>query len=164
MICAVTLTADEFKQVHNALCSLRSVRETIEGIVREPITDKLAMAIFNMEQGLQGAYEQESKDFHRRGKHYDSVKEDLGIRGSEWSIYEVSDLNEPHPFGDVDCVVYDQHWGEKDIAVKVNGSTWAALWVSANACIRDSGDQHHVFIERLTPIKGTKNLRLSTGS
>lgn len=165
MHCDVTLAANEFKQVHNALCSLRSVRETLDGVVREPIVDKLAKVIRDMEQGLKGAYEQESKDFDRRSKHYDSVKEDLGIRGSEWSVYEVSDLNEAHPFEGATVVSYKDHWGEKPVQSLINGRTWSALWIAANACIRDSGDQHHIFIERFRRSEeDPKVLFLSTGS
>jgi len=165
MYCDVKLTANEFKRVHNALCSLRSVRETLEGIVREPISEKLTLAILDMEEGLQGAYEQDNNDFKRRSQHYDEVKAQLGIRGSEWSVYEVADLNERHTFEGATTVCYKDHWGGKPVSVPINGSTWAALWIAANACIRDSGDEHHVFIERFRPCKDDpKVLYLGTGS
>ena len=165
MNCAVTLTADEFKQVHNALCSLRSVRETLEGVVREPITDKLAKAIDDMYKGLQGAYEQERNDFSRKSKHYDDVKAQLALKNSEWSIYEVGDLSERHPYEGARKVVYKDHWGEHPVECRINGLTWAALWTAADACIRDSRDSHHVFIERFRVSKEDPTvLYLVTGS
>ena len=146
MYCSVTLTADEFKKIHNALCELRSVRETLDGVVREPITDKMARAIGAMEKGLQGAYAQDHADMDRKQDHYDRIKEELGLK-SIWSVFEVSDLSTRHPFEGATKVVYKDHWGDKPTECRINGLTWAALWVAADACIRDSGDNHHVFIE-----------------
>jgi len=52
--------------------------------------------------------------------------------------------------------------GDKPIVKSVNGLTYAALYVAADACIRDSGDEHHVFIERFKQVGST--LLLTTGS
>ena len=159
-----TLTAEEFKTIHNALCDMRSVYETLQGVVREPITDKLSKAIREMETGLARAYEEEHKSFDRKSKHYESVSEELGLK-SIWSVYEVDNLSDRHPFEGADRVVYKDHWGEKPVQCSVNGLTWAALYVAADACIRDSGDNHHIFIERFLPSKDDpRTLILSTGS
>ena len=104
------------------------------------------------------------QDFYRKKDHYDSVRQELGLR-SFWSIYEVENLSERHPFEGADTVAYSDHWGEKTVAVPINGSTWAALYVAADACIRDSGDEHHVYIERFKPnVISPKVLFLTTGS
>jgi hypothetical protein len=51
------------------------------------------------------------------------------------------------------------------VSCSINGATWAALWVAANACIRDSGDDHHIFIEDFRPDpEDARTLLLSTGS
>ena len=103
-------------------------------------------------------------DFDRKYDHYDSVRKDLGLR-SVWSIYEVENLNDRHPFEGADTVAYSDHWGEKTVAVPITGSTWAALFVAADACIRDSGDEHHVYIEQFKPnVINSKVLFLTTGS
>ena len=160
-----TLTADEFKTVHNALCEMRSVYEILTGVVREPITDKLSKAIREMEKGLASAYEQDDAAFSRKSNHFDDVKAQLGMDHSEWSLYEVDNLSDRHPFEGADRVVYEDHWGDKPVSCSVNGLTWAALWIAANACIRDSGDQHHVYIECFRPSKDDpRTLILSTGS
>lgn len=165
MHCDVTLTAKEFKAIHNALWELDSVTQTLEDVLKPELFVKLAKAGRTIREGLNGAYEQERADFDRKSKHYDSVKEDLGIRGSEWSCYEAADLNEPHPYTGATVVCYKDHWGDETVRTPINGSTWAALWVAANACIRDSQDEHHVFIERFRPSKEDPTvLFLSTGS
>lgn len=164
MNCAPTLTAEEFKTIHNAVCELDSLVFRLEEVLKPELYSKLARARDNIRAGLASAYEQDHEAFDRKHKHFDDVKAHLGLKNSEWSIYEAEDLSERHPYGEVDAIVYDQHWGEKDIAVKVTGLTWAALWVAADACVRDSGDSHHVFIEGFYPIQGTRNLRMVTGS
>ena len=103
-------------------------------------------------------------DFDRKYDYYESVRKDLGLR-SIWSDYDVENLSERHPFEGADTVAYTDHWGEKTIAVPITGSTWASLFVAADACIRDSGDNHHVYVERFKPSSISPNvLFLYTGS
>jgi hypothetical protein len=149
MYCDVTLTANEFKEIHNTLWELQ-----YKGMTADVGAARIRAA-------LKGAYEQEDADFKRRREHYDSVMEDLGL-DAIWSVYEVADLNAPHPFAGAKTVLYRDHWGDNPVSVEINGLTWAALYVSANAAIRDSGDEHHVFIEQFT--QSGDELILSTGS
>lgn len=164
MNCDVTLTADEFKQVHNALCELRSIRETLSGVIREPITDKMGSAIDSMYRGLQGAYAQDDAAAGRNSEHYEKVAFTLGFK-SIWSVYEVKDLYSQHPYAGATEVLYKDHWGDDNVNVAIEGDTWADLYRAADLCIRDSGDDHHIFIERFIPSKADpKVLVLSTGS
>lgn len=62
-------------------------------------------------------------------------------------------------------MVYRNHWGAEPVSVSIQGLTWAALWVAANAAIRDSGDDHHVYIEAFRlDAEDPRTLVLSTGS
>ena len=127
-----TITAEDFKTIHNALCDMRNVYDTIQGVVREPISDKLANAIREMEAGLADAYKQDNKSFDEKYNHYSSVAEQLDLRDSTWSIYEVENLTDRHPFEGADRIVYKDHWGKRAVSSSVHGSTWAALFVAAN--------------------------------
>ena len=149
MNCNVTLTAEEFKTIHNTLCAME-----YQGMDSKTAAEKIRAA-------LAGAYAQESKDFSTKSDHYDQVKTDLGL-SAIWSIYEVDNLSDRHTFEGVTRVVYKDHWGSRQVSTEINGATWAALYVAANACIRDSGDDHHVFIENFKKFGDT--LVLSTGS
>jgi hypothetical protein len=165
MNCNPTLTAEDFKTIHNGLCELRSVYESIHSVVREPLSDKLARAIREIEKGLASAYEEDDKEFTRKSNHFDDVSAQLGMGHSNWSIYEVDNLSDRHPFEGADRVVYKDHWGKNPVSCSINGSTWSALWIAANACIRDSGDDHHMFIEHFSPDKDDpRTLVLQTGS
>jgi hypothetical protein len=162
--CSPTLTADEFKTIHNALCDLDSVKQSLEDVLNKDLYIKLAKATSQIREGLANAYEQDNKSFDEKSNHYDSVRTDLGLTAI-WSIFEIDNLSDRHPFGDVLQVAYTDHWGEKPVYAEVNGLTWAALYVAANAAIRDSGDKHHIYIEDFRPNpKNPQQLILSTGS
>jgi hypothetical protein len=163
MNCNPTLTAEEFKTIHNALCELDSVKQTLEDILSKELYIKLAKAANDIRGGLEGAYEQNNAMFENKMDYYDRVREELGLFAT-WSIYEVDNLSERHPFEGVTKVVY-RAYGSGDHEVAINGSTWAALYVAANALIRDSGDEHHSFIEGFTQSSIDPTiLFLSTGS
>lgn len=164
MNCNPTLTAEEFKTVHNALWELDNVTRQLEDILKPELYAKLARAASTIRRGLAGAYDQDSQAFERKSDHYDRIRNELGL-GTSWSIYEVNDLSERHPFEGADRVVYRDHWGDKPVQASINGLSWAALYVAADACIRDSGDGHHAFIEHFRPDpQDPRTLILSTGS
>lgn len=160
---AFTITKEEFKNVHNGVCEIRHAIEQLDGIINDDFMTRLNAGLNKLEQGLDGVRVQDQADFDSKWEHYDSVKTDLGL-STTWSVYEVSDLNDRHPYLGAVKLSYTDHWGtpvEKGIV----GATWAALFVAANACIRDSGDDHHTFIERFTPSKEDASvLELTTGS
>ena len=146
----VTLTAKEFETIHNALWYLGQVdKPEVQSLVEE------------IRGALKGAYEQEQAIKDRRYDHYSQVKQDLGL-DAIWSVTEVDNLSEPHPYEGVKYVTYKRFWGEGVVTQAIHGNTWAALYVAANACIRDSGDDHHVFIEDFR--KSGDTLLLTTGS
>ena len=156
MNCSVTLSPDEFKVLHNSLCDLNGLAG------RHPEIEAVVERIRKV--ALKSAYEQENQDFDAKWQHYDRVRSQLGLRTS-WSLYQVADLDQRHPFEGAAYVVYDEHWGQSEVVKSINGLTWAALWVAADAAIRDSGDEHHGFIESFTPIADKPgHLRLHTGS
>lgn len=148
MNCSPTISANDFKSIHNALYDLDVVCEHLEDVLKPELYLKLAKVRNTIRESLADAYLQDDTAFTRKSKHYDQVKEQLGIQFSEWSLYEVDNLNDRHPFEGATRLVYRDHWGAGPVERQINGSTWTALWLAANACIRDSGDEHHVFIEQ----------------
>ena len=152
MNCNPTLTAEEFKTIHNALCSLDSINN-----------DKVAKLVEEMRGALSNAYEQDNSSFEIKMDYFERVRDELGLSAT-WSMYEVDNLSERHPFEGVTKVVY-RAYGAGDHEVAINGATWSALYVAANALIRDSGDEHHSFIEGFTQSSIDPTiLFLSTGS
>lgn len=163
MNCNPTLTAEEFKTIHNALCELDNVKAQLEDVLNKDLYIKLAKAANDIRKGLESAYEQDNKAFDDKYEYYSQVREELGL-DTIWSIYEVDNLSERHPFEGATKVIY-RAYGSGDQEVAINGSTWAALYVAANALIRDSGDNHHIYIEGFTQSSIDNTiLMLSTGS
>lgn len=165
MNCNPTLTAEEFKSVHNGMCHLAAIIGEMEDTIHPQLLQRLIKAKTEIANGLNSAYEQDNESFERKHNHFERIGEELGL-SSTWSIYEVDDLGERHPFQSAKSIVYTDHWGDKDaVRVEINGLTWAALYVAANAAIRDSGDTHHTYIEDLKPSKDDATvLVLTTGS
>jgi hypothetical protein len=164
MNCNPTLTAQEFKNVHNGMCELASIIGQLEDTIHPSLLKKLLKAQTQIADGLKGAYEQDDKAFETKHEHYDNVRTDLGLQ-TVWSIYEVDNLNDRHPFEGATTVVYKDWNTNKDITVEVNGLTWAALYVAANAAMRSSTDNHHVYIEGFQQSSISPELLfLSTGS
>jgi len=164
MNCNPTLTAEEFKTVHNALWELDQVRAQLEDVLNPNLYVRLARAATEIRKGLASAYDQDSKSFELKTDHYNNTRQELGLT-AVWSVYEADNLSDPHPFEGVNRVLYKDHWGDDTVVMMINGLTWAALYVAANACIRDSGDEHHMYIEGFKIAKDDpRTLILSTGS
>ena len=81
MNCSPTLTADEFKVIHNSLYYLDCLGN-----------DKVNDIVAKMRDALKGAYEQDRKAFSSKSDHFDDVRSQLGLNNSVWSIYNVGNL------------------------------------------------------------------------
>lgn len=158
MYADVTLKAEEFKTIHNALWHIQ--------YSNEPDVESQVELI---RKALRGCYEQDQEAFRILSAHYHQVRRELGL-DAFWSIYKVKDLNTPHPYQAAKTVTYVDYWADDEgeyytpphIVVPIHGNTYAALYVAANAAIRDSGDLHHLFIEGFRTAGDT--LILNTGS
>jgi hypothetical protein len=160
-----TLTAEEFKTIHNGLCELESAVRRLEQVINPELYKRLAHGASEIRQGLARAYQEDNTIMDRKWTHYQDVGQQLGMDDTVWSVYQVDNLADRHPYEGADRVVYRNHWGKNPVSCSINGLTWSALWIAANACIRDSGDDHHVFIEDFKPdAEDPRTLILSTGS
>ena len=164
MNCNPTLTAEDFRSVHNGMCHLAAIIGEMEDTIHPQLLQRLLKAKTEIADGLKGAYEQDNEAFDRKSEHYERTREELGLT-AVWSVYEADNLSDPHPFEGVNRLLYKDHWGDDTVVMVINGLTWAALYVAANACIRQSGDEHHIYIENFKPSKDdASTLVLSTGS
>ena len=141
---SVTLTADEFKQIHNALCFANSkgIEATVETI----------------REALAGAYQQDEADFDSKMDYYRRFQDENDL-AAIWSIYDtpVHGFLADHPYLDTVFVCYQGGH------VPVFGATWGDIYRAADWAIRNSGDSHHIFIEGFE-LKNGNELHLVTGS
>lgn len=149
MNCNPTLTSEEFKVLHNTLWELDRLNN--------PAVQTLVERIRKV--ALNGAYEQDRNAFDTKYDYYSRFREDNGL-SSIWSIYETSapgGFLEKHPYPADAFVVYQgQHCA-------VYGNTWADIYRAADNCIKNSGDDHHIFIEGFE-LKNGNELHMGTGS
>lgn len=141
---SVTLTADEFRQIHNALCfaDSKGIEATVETI----------------RAALKGAYAQEEQDFDRKMTYYSRFKHENQLKAI-WSMYELNEHGflKAHPYSSDAFVVYQGGH------VPVFGLTWGDVYRAADWAIRNSGDGHHIFIEGFE-LRNGNELHLVTGS
>ena len=155
---AVTLTADEFKVLHNSLYDLNQLAYYHHVPKVEEIVERIRRV------ALKSAYEQDQADFDRKHREYQHWQQHYGLR-STWSLYQVNLMTTCHAYKDATHVVYDEHWGDKEVVVEIDGKDWNALYRAADAAIQQSGDSHHCFIESFSTTEDKPgHLRLHTGS
>ena len=103
------------------------------------------------------------QDFDTKFAYFDTSRSELGL-SAVWSIYEVDNLNEVHPFEGATKVIY-RAYGSGDHEVAIDGTTWKSLYIAADTLIRESGDNHHIFIEAFKQSSiSPEILFVSTGS
>jgi hypothetical protein len=141
---AVTLTAEEFSKIHNALCFANSkgIEATVDAI----------------REALAGAYAQENQDFESKMDYYREFQ-NANQLAAIWSMYELEEHGflADHPYPSDAFVCY------QGAHVPVFGPTWGDIYRAADWAIRNSGDSHHIFIEHFE-LKNGNELHLVTGS
>jgi hypothetical protein len=160
----IVLTLSDFKQIHNALCNLRRASAKAERSDAN-LAELLQSIVFQLGNGLADAYVQNNTIFQKKLDYFFEMKQANEL-DTEWSIYEVDDLEVPHCFQNASLVQYED--GEAVPICKTGPGllgTWLDLWRAANLAITKSGDKHHIFVERFTPsIRNPHILQLTTGS
>jgi hypothetical protein len=76
----------------------------------------------------------------------DAIAQEHGIESSVWSMWNFRDFT-AIPFPGITRMKYDGSWGEPCGTNVPENATWLDLWKAADALIKKSGDDHHIFIE-----------------
>ena len=162
----VTLKAEDFRTVHNTLCELREVEQRLNEVISEQMVQRLHRVIKGFEQGLADAYRQDNEQFESKMDYYSQFQKNNQLK-TIWSIYElpIHGFLGEHPYKGAQQLAYRDHWGDEPVFAEIQGTTWADLYRAADQCIRNSGDDHHCFIEQLKPNPAEPlQLILQTGS
>jgi len=164
MLVNPTLTTEEFKDIHNALCDLDRIAESLEDVLKPEKFVRLQKAKTAIREAMKRAYEEDNRLFKERSDLYNHAKAECKLQ-SIWSIYEVDDLYAEHPYAGANELVYKDHWGDRPVSVPLLGKRWIDLWIAADYLIKESGDEHHIFVERFRPLQeNNTTLVLHTGS
>lgn len=138
------LTSKQVTDLHNAMCSLRSMRDDIVTNYRDesPMVKGINYAFKLLEPIRKQLMDIKDAEQNRKYNMYKQVGENNGIKHSIWSMYEVEDLADQSPIPP-GTLLESYH---TDKRVRVAGSTWLDLWRAADELVCDANDTH-VFIE-----------------
>jgi len=164
MLCDAKLTAKEFSNVHNALCDLTRLAQSMESFVHPNFYLTLTKSIAEIRQALAPSYKREDDIATARSNHYTDLQNQHGL-STIWAINSVDNLYDKHPYVGATKVCYNDYWGSSnpvEIVEPILGDKWIDLYVAADKAIEKSGDDHHVFIEAFMHVGD--ELVLSTGS
>ena len=160
-----TLTKEEFTKMHNALYDLDCARADLESVVAPTLMTRLNRAATDLRKGMKGVYEQESTQWRRQQDYFESVQSELKCR-SVWSLFDhdVEDFYTEHTYKGAKVLKYKDTWG-KPVEVPLAGNRWVDLYIAADYLIKESGDDHHIFIEQFAAKEEDPSvLFLRTGS
>lgn len=161
------LTAEEFKNVHNALYHIRVVREDLIRAYGEKGAAEFVKELEKQENIIRAqfasAYAEDERIFVNRGNYYEEFRRKNNLQ-TAWRMFEVADLTKQHPYKGVGILLYKNHWGPDTITVDIEGDTYADLYFAADKAIRASEDLHHMFIEGFEYNDEEGLLILQTGS
>ena len=142
----ITLTRSEYSDLCQALIIIRDVDNTLKNVLASVLTKKLRTGMALAEQALRRASKEDDILTNRLSDFYSEMASKYQF-SSVWSIYEVDDFDEKHPYKGAKELQYGVHWGKNLVKVPINGPTWLDLWRAADQAIAQSGDTHHVFVE-----------------
>lgn len=160
----IQLNRGEWRQLHNAVCEAEREASQLFSVLKDG--GRARDAIDAIRVALRPAYDQDSEAFERQMDYFRETQKANGFRAI-WSLYDETDegsFADAHPYAGAQSVVYDQHWGPDAIRISIAGPTWLDLYRAADAAIRESKDEHHIYIEAFEFVSDTQCLRLTTGS
>lgn len=148
------------------LIELSDINQRVHGVIHPDIHDKLTQLYAMAEKELAPIMQAEKNSWDDNHNSLKALQKKHQLR-SIWSVTKVaaSDMNKKTPL--LSKITY-QSWGPTQTHTfnEPTEITWLELWKIADKLIRDSGDEHHIFIESLyrSTCTGSTEYYLSTGS
>ncbi len=157
-----TISQKEVDAIQSVYIDLTRLMSQMEGVVHPSIVKSLNDMSTKLQEVCAPWMQKEEALEEEKMQRYEQMRKTLGAL-SIWSANEVINFNAPIPFEGANKVVYKNHWGSAPVEVALPYSaTWEQLYLAADACIKQSGDAHHIFIESFKQQGDT--LELHTGS
>ena len=159
-----TVTEQQITEIHNGLCHLRFARHHLEEVLAATQIEGIQKGISMIMNAFAPLREESDRRHNQKYEMYQAYGETHNFK-SVWSVYSVESMDDLCDFNG-SYLVYSGHWGEKGpvrIKLPQGKLTWGEMWAFADCAIRESGDEHHIFIERIVK-KEDGNLYLHTGS
>lgn len=153
-----TITYEQIRDLHNGKCDLYQLQNLVEENYKSgsAIHTLVLRAMKQLAPVINQLMEQRDREDDKIMNECSEIREKLQLK-SVWSIY--------------DCTEFPQSWAGKTMTYNGLGVEIpsdmdidrSVLYVVADKLITDSGDGHHIFIERLYE-KADGTIGLVTGS
>jgi len=156
-----SITSDQISKLHNAYWLINNEIEQLEEVLRSDKIVALRKAVSIFSEAYIPLMEEKDKEWDRRNSYYDDLRENHKFR-SVWSIYDVVSFQAN---SGIEGTVLK--YGKVNIPMKKDTMTmcitWLDMWKYADQAIKESEDEHHLFIERFYD-RGDGVIELITGS
>jgi hypothetical protein len=156
-----SITSDQISKLHNAYWLLSNEIAELEDVFSTSKITSLRKGLSILKDAYSPLSEEKDKEWDRRNSYYDDIKQANKFK-SVWSIYEVVSFQASSGFGN-GILKYDNVKVSMREDTNLGCITWMDMWKFAEQAIRESGDDHHMFIERFYD-RGDGVIELITGS
>ncbi len=160
-----TQVDQKFKALNTISSELFGIIQHLEGTIHPNILKKLENLKELAHITIKPELDLENKSWEDNWQALNKMQEENRFMTC-WSVSSVkaSDMDGKTP--KIKTLIYES-WGETQTQEfeKPTQMTWFEFWKIANDMIKKSGDDHHIFIEALTPVKGKPGtFKIITGS
>ena len=156
-----SITSDQISKLHNAYWLINNEIEQLEEVLRSDKIVALRKAVSIFSEAYIPLMEEKDKEWDRRNSYYDDIKQANKFK-SVWSIYDVVSFQASSGFGN-GILKYENVKVPMREDTSLGCITWMDMWKFAEQAIRESGDDHHMFIEMFYD-RGDGVIELITGS
>ncbi len=161
----MTEKSKEVEVLMNSNVALHGIIQHMEGVVHPRFIEALTKMQAEIEEVLKPHYAAENDAWEKEQEKINKIQEENKIR-SIWSVSKVKsdDMNKKTP--EISEIIYES-WGPTQVHKfdKPKKITWLDFWKIADELIMKSGDDHHVFVEGISPVKGKPGVyKMYTGS
>ena len=156
-----SITSDQISKLHNAYWLLNTEVEELDSLLRSDKITTLRKAASMLKEAYAPLMEEKDNEWDRRNSYYDDIKQANKFK-SVWSIYEVFSFQASSGFGN-GILKYENVKVPMREDTSLGCITWMDMWKFAEQAIRESGDDHHMFIEKFYD-RGDGVIELITGS
>jgi hypothetical protein len=164
----MSLTNEQIKQLESIYPMLSSVIRSLEPVVKKSVMDEIVAIKEIVSNVFKVQWKEEADEDDQEYKRLSKISKQEKFK-SVWSISEVKAAQLDTSFSEknVKGIVYESWGDKKEVSFGKAGKkmTWMDMWREADKLMRQSGDDHHIFIEDFNEVKDKKGYySLSCGS
>lgn len=160
------LTEKQTKQLEAIYPELSSIINALDPVVAEPLMKRLKAIQKTFSKAFDDRWQAEEDEDERAYEELTNIADENDFV-TTWSITEVppEDMDKPFSKKAVKSITYESWNNTQTINFEGKGKkiTWLEAWKYADQIIRQSGDDHHNFIEDFTQVS-PGHYELITGS